>query len=98
MTRNERAAVQKFINKISELDRISDETLETLKDMNEAHGDGHRWCSWKGNLDGLAKTLDRDDIIYRRAEYQYERFLKAEAQKDLIRSLGQDLADLGFWK
>lgn len=50
MTNNERAAVQKFINKVSELDRISDETLATLKDMNEAHGDGHRWCSWKAKF------------------------------------------------
>lgn len=98
MTKTERAVIQKFINKFSDLDVVRDATLKNLQDMNEEHGDGHRWCSWEACLDGLAKTLGRDDIIYRRAKVQYETFLKASAQKDFIRDFGSALAEIGFWK
>lgn len=98
MTKAERATVQGFINKLSGLDNVKDETLKTLQEMNETHGDGHRWCSWEACLDGIEANLGRDDIIYKKAKYQYERFLKAVAQQDLIRELAGELSELGFWK
>ena len=98
MTKVERAAVQGFINKTSELEKIMYKILKDLQEMNETHGDGHRWCSWEACLDGLAANLGRDDIIYRRAKHQYERYIKASAQKDLILEFGVELAELGFWK
>lgn len=98
MTTKERAAVQGFINKMTELDKIRMETLETLKDMNAAHGDGHRWCSWDACLEGIAKHNDRQSIEYRRAAHVYEEYIAAQAQLDLISSFGGELANIGFWK
>ena len=98
MTKNERAVVQGFINKINDLEKVREATLEALKDMNELHGDGHRWCSWEACLEGLASRLDPEHVVYRRAKYEYDRFVKASAQIDLIREFGGDLADIGFWK
>ena len=98
MTTKERATVQGFINKMTELDKIADETLETLKDMNEAHGDGTRWCSWDACLDGIAKHNNRESLEYRRAAHVYRRYVEARAQQDLIRSFGGELAEIGFWK
>lgn len=98
MTSKERAAVQGLINKMTELEKIREETLEALKDMNEAYGDGHRWCSWKACLDGIIKNTEERSIERGRAEHQYERYLKASGQYELIQSFGQELADLGFWK
>ena len=98
MTTKERTTVQGFINKITELDNIIDETLQTLQDMNIEHGDGHRWCSWDGCLDGIAKYNTRESIEYRRAANVYRKFVEASAKRDLITSFGGELAELGFWK
>lgn len=98
MTTKERATVQRFINRMTELDKIRDETLETLKDMNEAHGDGNRWCSWDACLDGIAKNNSRDSLEYRRATAVYKRYVQATAQQDMIRQFGGELAEIGFWK
>ena len=98
MTKSERAAMQSFFNKISEFDEVSSQTLTRLKDLNEAHGDGSRWCGWEANLEGLLRTLGPDHIIYRRANATYERYLEARARHDLLMEFGQVLADLGFWK
>ena len=98
MTRKERATVQGFINKLSELDKIENETLKTLKGMCETYGDGNRWCSWKTCLDKIAEASGIESLEYRRAEVVYERFIKASAQMDLIRAFGGELAEIGFWK
>lgn len=98
MTRKERATVQGFINKLSELDKIEHETLETLKGMCETYGDGNRWCSWRACLDKIAEASGIESLEYRRAEGVYERFIKASAQRDLIMKFGSELAEIGFWK
>lgn len=98
MTTKERATVQSFINRMTELDKIRDETLETLKDMNKAHGDGNCWCSWDANLEGIAKNSGIDSLEYRRAATVYKKYVQATAQQDLIRQFGGELAEIGFWK
>ena len=98
MTAKERAAVQGFINKITELDEIESETLHALQDINAEHGDGHRWCSWKANLDGVIANQERNSVWRGRAEHQFEKYVKASAQRDLIQNFGGTLAELGFWK
>lgn len=98
MTKKERATVQRFINNLTELSNIKDETLKTLQDLNEEHGDGHRWCSWQACLDGILANSQTDDVVKSWAKYHYERFVKATAQEDLIRDFGASLAEVGFWK
>lgn len=98
MTTKERTAVQGLINKMTELDKIMDETLEALEQMNEEHGDGSRYCSWKHNLDGVIANTEPNSVERGRAFYQYDRYMTARAQQDLIREFGGTLADLGFWE
>ena len=98
MTTKEHAAMQKFFNRITELDKIETETLNTLKDMNEAHGDGNRWCSWDACMNGIARNNSIDSLEYRRAAAVYKRYVEAMAQKDLLNKFGAELAELGFWK
>lgn len=98
MTKAERTTVQGLINRMTELDEVRDETLVALQDLNQTYGDGHRWCSWDACLDGLAGVLDKDDANFKRALYQYKRFVEASAKLDLIRDFGGELAKIGFWK
>ena len=98
MTTKERATVQAFINKLSELDSIESETLKTLQDMCEAHGDGHRWCSWDFCLEKIAKANGLESLEYKCAAAVYKRYVEVNAQKDLIREFGGNLANIGFWK
>ena len=97
MRKIEREELQRVFNQIGDMDRIKEETLKELQELNVEHGDGQRWCSWKACLDGVIK--ENPSGIWRgRAEYQYERFLKAEGGYDALMVLGQALADIGFWK
>lgn len=98
MTKKERATVQGFINKMTELRKIEEETLKALQDLNVEHGDGSRWCSWQACLNGILANPETDERTKAQAKYQYERFVKATAQEDLIRDFGADLAEIGFWK
>ena len=98
MTTKERATVQAFINKLSELDSIESETLKTLQDMCEANGDGYRWCSWDFCLEKIAKANGIESLEYKHAAAVYKRYVEVNAQKDLIREFGGNLANIGFWK
>lgn len=98
MTTKERTAVQALFNKWTELDNIRTETLHKLQQMNVEHGDGSRWCSWKGNLDGIIANTEPDSVERGRAFTQYERFIAATAQQDMLSKFGQEMANLGFWK
>lgn len=97
MKANERKALQSLFNKINEMDKIKEETLKNLQELNVEHGDGHRWCSWKGCLDGVLQA-NPDGIWRGRAEYQYERFMKAEGAYNMLMELGATLAEVNFWK
>ena len=98
MTTKERNLIQGFINKLSEIEETMQETLENLQKLNVEHGDGHRWCSWKGCLDGVIENNEQGSIWRGRAEHQYERYLKAAGQREAIEELGSGLAELNFWK
>ena len=98
MTKKERATVQGFINKLTELSIIEEETLKALQDLNVVYGDGSRWCSWEACLEGILKNTETDDRTKAQAKYQYTRFVKAAAQEDLISDFAGELADIGFWK
>lgn len=97
MTTKERTVLQNFFNQMETYRKIESETLEQLKDINEREGDGHRWCSWYENLEGIRKNSPSEYMIHK-AERLYEEYLKAEGKYQLLCELGQDLAELSFWK
>lgn len=97
MTAKERQTMQKFFNQIQGYSEDMTTTLEILKDINEKYGDGHRYCSWKFNLDGVLHG-DCSETTKRRAESIYETYVSAKAKHDLLMELGGHLADLNFWK
>jgi hypothetical protein len=97
MTTKERTAIQRFVNKLSELDEIKHAAFVELQNINEAHGDGNRWCSPDYNLDCLI-AANAEQIHINRAKRCYRDYFEADAKQDLIRELGGTLADLGFWK
>lgn len=96
MTAKERNLIQSTINKLTALDAERDRIFKELQQMNADHGDGHKWCSVDANLEGISTHGGKDQQS--RALWLYRRYFEAEAKKDLLRELGQGLADLGFWK
>lgn len=98
MTKKERAIVQNFINKMTELRNIQEESLKTLQDMNMKYGDGSRYCSWESNLLGVLGSTNADNQIKAAARHQFRRSEEAHAQERLIHEFGADLAEVGFWK
>ena len=82
MTIKERQSIQKFINKIQSYREDMSTTLEILKDLNEAFGDGDRYCSWKNNLDGVLMGKC-SQTTKRRAQSVYESYVSAKAKYDL---------------
>ena len=97
MTTKEHAALQKLFNTLQDYDNTQTAMLKELQELNAQHGDGHRWCSWKANLDGIAKT-DPGSIHHRRAEMCYETYMNACGAYEAMMDLGSTLAELGFWK
>lgn len=98
MTTRERTALQKLFNEVETCSAESEQMLHELQDLNVAHGDGARWCSWKACLDGVIRENPEDSKERGRAEYLYERHLKAEGRYDALMALGKTLSELGFWK
>ena len=97
MTKKERATVQNFINKITELRNIQDESLKSLQEMNMKYGDGSRYCSWESNLLGVLGSATADNQIKAQAKHQFRRSEEAHAQERLIHEFGAELANIGFW-
>lgn len=96
MTAKERKLIQTTINKLTDLDAEKDRLFKELQDLNAKCGDGHRWCSVDANFEGVRANGNKDQQS--RALWLYRRYFEAEAKKDLLRELGQGLANLGFWK
>ena len=97
MTKKERATIQNFINKITEMRNIQDESLKALQEMNMKYGDGHRYCSWELNLLGVLGSASADNQIKAEAKHQFRRSEEAHAQEKLIIKFGAELANIGFW-
>lgn len=97
MTKKERATIQNFINKTTELRNIQDESLKALQEMNIKYGDGHRYCSWESNLLGVLGSATADNQIKAAAKHQFKRSEDAHAQERLISEFGGELANIGFW-
>ena len=98
MTKKERATIQSFINKLTELRNIQEESLKTLQDINMKCGDGHRYCSCESNLLGILESTTADNQIKAEAKHQFRRSEEAHAQERLIHEFGAELANIGFWK
>ena len=96
MTAKERAVIQAHINKMTEIDREKDRAFYAIQALNVEHGDGTKWCSPDANLAGV--LANGDELSKGRAKYQYRLYFEACAKEDLLRELGQGLADIGFWK
>ena len=97
MTTKEHAALQTLFNTVQDFESTQSAILHELMDLNEKHGDGHRWCSWKANLDGLAKTAP-GTIYHRRAEALYDKYNQACGAYNAMMDLGRVLSELNFWK
>ena len=96
MTTKERNIIQTHFNKFMELDAQKDRCFKALQDLNAESGDGTRWCGVESNLRGVwehGSEIDRN-----RALHLYRLYFEADAKEDLLRELGQPLADIGFWK
>lgn len=91
MTKKERKALQKFMNKFTELEEEKDRIFKELQEENKKVN-GNAWCSAKTNMEELKKAG------VKWAEAHYEKYLYYCAQQDLIGEYGQMLAELKFWK
>jgi DNA-binding LytR/AlgR family response regulator len=49
-------------------------------------------------LEKIAKANGRESLEYKHAAAVYKRYVEVNAQKDLIREFGGNLANIGFWK
>lgn len=92
MTKKERDALQKFINRTTEIDKRAHEIFQSLQDMCRQHGKT-AWCSASENRKELQDTGDAF-----RADLLYEEYLKLDGARKLIGDLGSTLAKLNFWK
>lgn len=95
MTTKERKALQKIINRMDELEIEKSTAFYELQVLNEDFGDGTKWCSVQANVEGVLKH--GDEYSNRRALAAYRRYFEADAKEALIRDLGGELANLGFW-
>lgn len=91
MTKLEHETLQKFINRIRNIRERQDEIFDFLLEENRKNGTGHAWCCAYENYKDL-KACGKDYT------YKYECYVKCGAQYDLLTELGQELAELKFWK
>lgn len=97
MTTKERKTVQNFINRITELENVKQEAFDNLQNLCWVYGDGSKWCSPEVNYQSVLNNCE-DASIINRAKMNLRRYFEADAQIDIIRDLGGELANIGFWK
>lgn len=90
MTTKEHIAIQKFMNKLTILNQEADDAFTKLQKLNKEEGSGKAWCCAEENYRDLLKCG-------KNYGYVYNKYVSAEAKKDLLREYGSMLADLGFW-
>lgn len=91
MTKNERTAMQKHMNLMTEVKAEKDKAFDELKRLNKEEGTGTAWCSAESNYKDLL-SCDKDYTNI------YEQYIGACAKEDLLRTFGQALASVDFWK
>lgn len=92
MTKKEHDALQKFMNRTMDLQKIESEAFTALQDLATANG-LPRYCSAQLNAEQLAHTPDAE-----KAERLYKQWLDANSKQDLLCDYGMMLAELNFWK
>lgn len=102
MTKQLRKDLQNLFNKVGSISERENEILKELQEMSADLG-MPRWCSWYD----CAKQLRGHEEKYTkggcnttyegRAEVLLKEFYKLEGQDEVIRELGQALANAGFW-
>lgn len=91
MTKTERATLQNFFNKYGQIRERQDEIFNKLKDENKRIN-GTAWCSPQQNAKELVAAGERWAIG------AMKEYTELDGQERLILELGQELANLGFWK
>ena len=91
MTKTEKQAMQKFFNRLGEIDKKRDEIFKRLQVENK-RVNGNAWCCAQTNAEELLKAGCKW------AEYSYEEYVKLGGQYDLMLQFGQELANIDFWK
>jgi len=91
MRKNERKALQEFMNKIHDIDDERDYAFHRLQEMSRENG-MPVYCDAKTNW----KQLIEADVPM--ANYYYKHYLQASAKYDLIEEYGSMLANIDFWK
>lgn len=92
MTKREREAMQKLVNRHSKYREEADNAFKTLQDLNEVEGTGTRWCSAVENM---------KDLLSQGRDYTwiYNKYIENSAKADVLEwELGGELAELNFWK
>ena len=91
MRKEERKALQGFMNRYEELNKERDRYFKELQEENKKVT-GTAWCCAKSNMEDLKKA----GVTW--AESHYERYVQLGAKIDLLGEYGSMLAELGFWK
>ena len=96
MTKNERTALQGFMNKLAEVNRAKDECFDKLKDMNKRVGSHKAWCSAEDNYSDIMKYSY--DMYKEEATSIYAEYKKLCGKYEMLDEYGTMLAELNFWK
>lgn len=91
MTKNERKALQDFMNK---MDTIRAEQGRIFKELQAENRKvtGNAWCCAESNMEDLVNAG------VKWAKGRYQRYVELNAQMDLLNEYGSMLAELNFWK
>ena len=92
MRKDEREALQKFMNRFGTIREEKDKIFHDLQDLCRKNGKTI-WCSAEDNMQELQDTPDAE-----RATDLYNRYWFYEGQYDLIGDYGTMLAEMDFWK
>lgn len=91
MTKVEHDAIQKAFNKMSAYQKAADEAFKELQELNATEGTGHKWCCAAQNYrDLLSKGKDYTFV--------YDVYVANNGAVDALRSIGNTLAGINFWK
>ena len=86
----EREKLQKFVNRLAELNEAKDKAFDFLKEKN-GEVNGSRWCNAESNY---------KELLQAGHDYtsQFEAYNQAVGQIELMHDLMRELAELNFWK
>lgn len=89
MTKKEKKAFQDFMNQYSRFEKEAEDAFKKLQTLNKRET-GTAWCSAQTNYEDLLKA----GMNY---GHLYNRYVEAEAKRDMLTRYGQMMADLGLW-